>query len=355
MKYIIGLLIVLSVMAAQELPKVAVFGFSSVGVDEASAKTATSIFRTEIANSGKYAVVEADVIKTAIGNDDPVDGISSAIEKAKTLKVSKAVIGSLSKLGEQTLIEVRLIDVNSGIVEFSDRLGSITGTDIDVILSRLAKGVAEQKKSEATAEVGNIIKKEAEEPNRRASFITGSTRVGYLFPIGGFGENPGIPLGLIGSVNYETDKFMAEMSYSYYGIGGHAGLWSIDFSGFKLMSKTDICPFIGGGLGISHASAAMLQEYNYNSYHYSYYTEYSGTGPVLNLGGGIIFMRTYDFRFITDFRYHISFCDIHGGYWDYEYPYTYHEREISKVQNSFSINIGMMYRRSKGGGCCLFF
>jgi len=311
MKHIIALLTIVAIVIAQETPKVAVFSFSSVGVDEANAKTATSIFRTELASTGKFVVVETDVIKSVIGNGDPVDGITSAIEKAKIFKVPKAVIGSLSELGEQTLIEVKLVDVNSGVVEFSDRLGSLTGTDIDVILSRLAKGVAERKKSEATAEVGKIIKKEAEEPGRRASFITGSTRIGYLFPIGGFGNDPGVPLGAVVTANYETNKFMAEITYSFYGLTGDAGLASFSISGFKLTSNTDICPFWGGGIGS---------------------TSESGVGLMFNLGGGIIFLRTYDFRFIADARYHTNFSE-HG----------------------LSFNLGLMYWRSKGGGCCLFF
>jgi len=336
MKYIIALLTIVVIVIAQELPKVAVFSFSSVGVDEASAKTATSIFRTELANTGKFVVVEADVIKSTIGNDDPVDGTASAIEKAKTLNVSKTVIGSLSKLGEQTLVEVKLIDINSGIVEFSDRLGSTTGTDFDIILSRLAKGVAERKKSEATGEVGKIIKKEAEEPNRRASFITGSTRIGAMIPIGGFGDNTGFPIGGVVTANYETDKFMAEISFSIYGLSSNANLWSCDISAFKLMSKTDMCPYLGGGLGIGSALSSLFYE--------------SSVSPIINFGGGIIYPRTFDFRFIADMRYRIAFSKIRNYDW-----WNGHYSEVSNVQNSLSLSFGLMYRRSRGGGCCLFF
>jgi len=340
MKYIIALLTIVAIVIAQETPKVAVFSFSSVGVDEASAKTATSIFRSELASTGKFVVVETDVIKSVIGNDDPVDGTTSAVEKAKILKVPKAVIGSLSKLGEQTLIEVKLVDVNSGVVEFSDRLGSVTGTDIDVILSRLAKGVAERKKSEATAEVGKIIKKEAEEPGRRASFITGSTRIGAMIPISGFGDDAGLPLGGVVTANYETDKFMAEMSYSLYGLSGNASLGAFEISAFKLMSTTDICPYWGGGIGMGSANSSLFGG--------------SSIAPVINFGGGIIFLRTYDFRFIADMRYRISFSKIADYYYDWWTGYSY-ETVVSNSQNSLSLSFGLMYRRSRGGGCCLFF
>jgi hypothetical protein len=336
MKYIIALILLTTIAIAQEPPQTVVFSFSTIGVDSASAKTATSIFRTEIANTGKFKIVDVDVIKKTLGNDDPIDGITTACEKAVLLNASKAIIGSLSKLGEQTVIEVKLIDVVSKTVEFNDHLGSTTGTDFDIILSRLAKGVAERKKSEATAEVGNIIKKEAEEPNRRASFFTGSTRIGAMIPISGFGDNTGLPIGGVVTANYETDKFMAEISYSIYGLSSNASLWSFDISAFKLMSITDMCPYLGGGLGIGSANSSLLGG--------------GGAGPTINFGGGIIYPRTFDFRFIADMRYRISFSKITNYDW-----WNGNSTVISNSQNSLSLSFGLMYRRSSRGGCCLFF
>lgn len=336
MKYIVTSLMLVTLIFAANEPRTAVFSFTTTGIDEATGKTATSIFRSELAATGKFFVIDIDEIKNTIGNDDPVEGINSASEKALMLNSSKAVIGNLSKLGDQTLIEVKLIDVSSKTVEFTDRLGSVTGTDFDIILSRLAKGVAERKKSEATAEVGKIIKKEAEQPSRRASFITGSTRIGVMFPISGFGDNSGVPIGGAVSANYETDKFMAEMAYTYYGLSGYANFGSFEISAFKLTSLTDVCPYWGGGFGYGSASSGL-----YSS---------SRLAPVINLGGGVMFLRTYDFRLILDARYRISFSKIED--WDWSY---YSSRVVSTVQNSLSISLGLMYRRTTSGGCCLFF
>lgn len=329
MKYLGVLIGLVTILIAQPVPSVVVFSFSPVGVDEATAKTATSVFRSELTKTNKFVVIDADVIKNKIGNDDAVDGLASAVEKAKLLGVAKAVIGSVSILGKQTLIEVKLIDVASASIEFYDRLASTTGEDLDIILARLAIGVAEKKTSEATAEVGKIVKKEAEEPLRRTSFLTASIRVGVLAPIYGFGDNPGFPFGNAFSVNYEADKFMGEMSYSFYGYTDNANLSCFEISGFKLMSKTDMCPYFGGGVGIG-----------------SVYTSNSGgTGPFINFGGGLIFLRTYDFRFIIDARYRISFISVRD----------YYTNEGSDIQNSLSLSVGLMYRRKSGTGCCIFF
>jgi TolB-like protein len=333
MKYLIPLLLVISVVLAQATPKTVVFSFTTVGVDEASGITATSIFRTELANTGKFDVIESDVIKTTLGNDEPVEMISTASENAKKLGAVKAVIGSLSKLGEQTLVEVKLIDIATSTLEFSDRIGSTTGADIDVILARLAKGLAERKKTEATAEVGMISEKEAAEPARRASFWTGGGKLGYFFPLGGFGEDPGFLMGISGVGLYETPSFMAEASYAIYTFTGKASLWTIGFSIFKLLSKTDYSPYFGGGVGL----AGVTGDYP------GMYFE-GGAGPIVNLGAGYMFLRTYDFRLVFDFRYYLAFCNV--------------ENQLSSFQHGPSISVGLLYKRSKtegARGCCCGF
>jgi TolB-like protein len=338
MKYLIPLLLVISVVLAQATPKTVVFSFTTVGVDEASGITATSIFRTELANTGKFDVIESDVIKTTLGNDEPVEGISTASENANKLGAVKAVIGSLSKLGNQTLVEVKLIDVATANVEFSDRLGTATGADIDVMLARLAKGVAERKKTEATAEVGKITEKEAAEPARRASFWSGGAKIGYFFPLGGFGDDPGQVLGGSSVGLYETPSFMAEAAFSYFFIGGKATLWTGGFSVFKLLSKTDVCPYLGGGVGIGMVSG---------DYPGSFLD--IGVGPVVNFGGGYMFLRTYDFRIVVDLRYYLSFCSVEST-WDNE--------KLSSFQHGPSISVGLLYKRSKtegARGCCCGF
>ena len=345
MKYLIPLLLVISVLLAQETPKTVVFSFTTVGVDEASGKTATSIFRSELANTGKFAVIEPDIIKTTLGNDEPVEGTAAASDNAKKIGAVKAVIGSLSKLGAQTLIEVKLIDVATATVEFSDRMGTTTGTDIDVILSRLAKGVAERKKTEATAEVGKITEKEGFEPARRASFWSGGGKIGYFFPFGGFGENPGSLIGFSGVGLYETPSLMAEASYSLFTFTGRASLWTVGFSAFKLLSKTDVCPYLGGGIGL----AGVTGDYPGGS-SYTYYE--SGVGPMLNFGGGYMFLRTYDFRFVVDVRYYLAFCNVKRYDW-----MGGDETRLSTFQHGPSISVGLLYKRSKteARGCCCGF
>ena len=327
MKYLVPLILA-AALSAQTAPKTAVFTFSTVGVDEATAQTATSIFRSELGNTGKFVVIDADAMKAALGNDNPVDGVAAAVENARTLGAEKAVVGSMNKLGAQTLVEVRLVNVTTEAVEFSDRLGTASGADLEVVLVRLAKGMAERKKAVQTAEVGTVTEKESTEPARRASLWTGGGRIGYLFPFGGFGSSPGLPFGFAASGLYETPNFMAEAGYEWYTLGGAASLWRLGFSGFRMMTKTDVCPYLGGGVGFGVAALNNLQS--------------GGVGPILNLGGGVMFLRTYDFRIVADLRYYLSFCDIKG-------------ETRSSFQHGPALSVGLYYKRSKtegSRGCC---
>jgi TolB-like protein len=329
MKYLVPLILA-AALSAQTAPKTAVFTFSTVGVDEATAQTATSIFRSELGNTGKFVVIDADAMKATLGNDNPVEGVAAAVENARTLGAEKAVVGSMNKLGAQTLVEVKLVNVTTEAVEFSDRLGTASGADLEVVLVRLAKGMAERKKASQTAEVGTVTEKEGIEPARRASFWTGGGRIGYLFPFGGFGSSPGLPLGFAVSGLYETPSFMAEAGYEFYTVTGNASLWRAGFSGFKMMTKTDVCPYLGGGVGFGVASSSNLQSVGV------------GVGPILNLGGGVMFLRTYDFRIVADLRYYLSFCDIEGG-------------TGSSFQHGPALSVGLYYKRSKtegSRGCC---
>ena len=69
-----------------------------------------------------------------------------------------------------------------------------------------------------------------------------------------------------------------------------------------MLSKTDISPYFGGGIGFGW----LTVDDNEPFYGYSE-TAY---GMTLNAGGGLVFMRTYDFRFIIDARYHLNLADV---------------------------------------------
>ncbi len=172
----ISALALLSLLSAG--PKVAVFGFDGVGVDSVTAFVATTVFRTELGNTGKFVVASTDEIVGVLGADKVVTKVSDAQDAARRIGAAKVVIGSLSRLGTQTIGTVKLIDVTGGSIEFEDQLATTSRDELDIVLRRLAKAVATKTKASTDVELGEITEKESKEVNRKQAFFGGGVALG---------------------------------------------------------------------------------------------------------------------------------------------------------------------------------
>jgi hypothetical protein len=319
----ISALALLSLLSAG--PKIAVFGFEGIGVDSITAMVATSMFRTELGNTGKFTVATADEVADVLGADKVVTRISDAQDAARRIGAAKAVIGSLSKLGTQVIGMVKLIDVAGG-VEFEDRLATTSRDELDIVLTRLAKAVATQTKASTNAELGEITEKESKEVNRRQAFFGGGVSLGGFLPVGGLGTNEIVPMGSLLGL-YETPDFFAEVRYS--GVFASTNFMPFTIGVFKTSSRSDFTSYYGGALGVgSYSYTDGTGYYNYN--------HHSGWGFVAAPGAGYMLFRTYDFHVMADLRYYLMFGE-------------------SGVRHGPALSITLAFRRGKGGGggCCL--
>jgi hypothetical protein len=320
----ISALALLSLLSAG--PKIAVFGFEGIGVDSITAMVATSMFRTELGNTGKFTVGTADEVADVLGADKVVTRISDAQDAARRIGAAKAVIGSLSKLGTQIIGMVKLIDV-AGDVEFEDQLATTSHDELDIVLTRLAKAVATKEKAGANVELGEITEKESKEVNRRQAFFGGGMGLGGFLPFDGLGTNDVMPtLSVLGL--YETPDFFAELRYSG-SIGTNSGANFLPFTIgiFKTAARSDFTPYYGGALGIGSYSPVWDNGYSYGQ---------GGWGFVVAPGAGYMLFHTYDFHVMADLRYYLMFSP-------------------DGVQHGPALSINLAFRRGKdgGGGCCL--
>ncbi len=317
----ISVLALLSLLSAG--PKVAVFGFQGIGVDSITATVATSLFRNELAGTGKFTVATADEVAGVLGDDKVITSIPDAQDAARRMGAAKAVLGSLSRLGTQTIGTIRLIDVASGNVEFEDNLATTSQAELDIVLKRLAKAVATREKASANVELGEITEKESKEVNRKQAFFGGGVALGGLLPFGGLGTSEVLPT-LSGLAMYETPDFFAEARYSF-SIGSSSGANFLPFTigVFKTAARSDMTPYYGGAIGIGTYSSAD---------HYQYQ---GGPSFVIAPGAGYMLFHTYDFHIMADARYYMMF-----GKGD--------------VAHGLALSVTLAYRRGKGGGgCCL--
>jgi len=320
----ISALALLSLLSAG--PKIAVFGFEGIGVDSITAMVATSMFRTELASTGVFAVATADEVADVLGADKVVTKVSEARDAARGISATKAVIGSLSRLGTQTIGMVKLIDVAGGSIEFEDQLATTSQEELDIVLTRLAKAVATKTKASTKVELGEITEKESKEVNRKQAFFGGGVSLGGFLPVGGLGTNEVVPMGSLLGL-YETPDFFAEVRYS--GVFASTNFMPFTIGVFKTSSRSDFTSYYGGALGVGSYSYTDGTGY-YN------YSHHSGWGFVVAPGAGYMLFHTYDFHVMADLRYYLMFGR-------------------NGVQHGPALSITLAFRRGKGGGggCCL--
>ena len=112
-----------SVGNAQEKIKVAVLSFEAKNLNQETADAVTEILSTELFNSNRFKVVERQAIQKMLEEQSlqmtGVTDMSQAARIGKVLNVEKIMIGSVSRLGETYIINTRIVDVETGVLELA--------------------------------------------------------------------------------------------------------------------------------------------------------------------------------------------------------------------------------------------
>jgi len=316
-------------------PRVAVFGFQGVGVDSVTAYVATTVFRGELASTGRYTVISNDEIITALGSDKAVGSVSGIRDVAASLLADKVILGSIGKLGTQTITRVKLVDARNWGVEFEDQMATTGDEDLDIVLRRLAKAVATKQRAAAKVEMGEVTGKEANEAARRKAFMGFGLGLGGFFPFGSMGSTKRLYSGsFLGT--YETPDFFAELrgdgavDLSALEEEDHrlATAFLTTIGVFKLAARSDFTPYFGAGVGMGWYA------YVEDTTGYNYLDPVSGKGFAISPGGGFMLFRTFDFHVQVDARYNVIFGEGH-------------------VVHGPNVSVLLTYRRTSGhGGCC---
>ncbi|MDZ7260837.1 MAG: CsgG/HfaB family protein, partial [candidate division KSB1 bacterium] len=205
---------------SQEKSRLAVFEFQAIGVDEITAQVSWQLLHTELVNTNKFRVIEIEEISRILGPEAICYDVQCASELGRQLQADKVVIGSLSRLGMKIVVNLRMVNVAQAAVEFEDRLISEQEEDLDIVMKRLALGLATGKKAEDTAAVGAITEQETREPRRRATFYTSGLKIGFLWPQrDSYGEAKKLT-AVDFTTWYETPTFVVEALTGFRGGDG---------------------------------------------------------------------------------------------------------------------------------------
>ena len=242
-KVVFLVLLGLGMLAAQ--PKLVVFEFEPVMADTGITKVAASLLRDRLVETKAFGAVLASSARPST--------IAAADSIAYALGADQALFGSVTRVGNGYLISYRLTSASNGELLLSDRASLGSESELDVITERIARSVRDRRPFGATQHAGELTSAEAKsvEPASSILFTTG-----YTFPIyNNFPYDAGTMLfTLDAAVSYEINEFMA---LAQMGISrGEQGYQDIHFEllGHKLLSRSDISPYFGGGLGIHRIS-----------------------------------------------------------------------------------------------------
>jgi len=117
--------------------------------DKATAAVLTSLMINELAKSSKLIVLEEAMLKKVmetqgLNNSDACDDTSCQVEVGKLVKAQKMITGDLVKLGSRYILSLKLIDIQSGTMEFSTRDEcSCTEDQVDQLVASAALKIRE--------------------------------------------------------------------------------------------------------------------------------------------------------------------------------------------------------------------
>jgi hypothetical protein len=356
-RFLVALLCVLGLattVSAQE--KVAVFDLSGIGIAPETSAAASQIFRNELNATGKFVVVPKGDMDTELDKVNITDHACSAVACAAdygyAIRVDKAVIGTITMLGERVSVEVSLVSVVRREVEFSDTFSATSLDDLPMVLRRLAGAVADRRKIESETNRFAITEEETREARRKKSYITSGAGFGVGFPLGS-DSYVGVKTlkNLVWVLRYEANKYIVENSIGVsWGNGGETSLeggilvderkvriipWDIGMR-YVFNRESDITPFVGGGLGLHFIIAEDAGPNNYIRGDQAF---------ALHVAAGLYGFQSYDFRLTVEAKYTALFTNAFAG-------------SDTSQQIAFIVTISRKFEPGEHRGClsggCLF-
>jgi hypothetical protein len=352
------------IVSAQE--KAAVFEFEGIGVDQPTVKASSRIFANELNTTGKYTVlpqgdIETKLIERGITDFDCFQ-ISCAASYGSIVGAQMSVIGSLTRLGARITVEARLIRVATKEVIFADHFAAGTIEDLDVALRKVARALATQTRIESEVTRYAITEEETREARRKKSYITSGASYGFGFPICDSYADVSRLKTMAWSTRYDAGKFVVDNTIGItWGGGGEKDFddkdgntiyledersvaiipWDIGIR-YLFNYKSDISPFIGGGLGLHFVASKELSQTSASG-DFEYVK--SDAAMAIHLTAGLYAFQSYDFRLTFEGKYTYLMTDAFLDAGDSQ-------------QFGISISISRKFEKGEKRGCmgggCIF-
>ena len=146
--FIIALPLGASLFAGTGKMRIAIMDFNPKGISGKDAYTVSEVIRNGMINSREYIVVEREQMNRVLHEQGfQMTGCTDnfcAVEAGKLLSANKILVGSISQLSDKIIITGRIVDVEKGTAEFSEKVYAETLNDLDIAAERFVKRLTDR-------------------------------------------------------------------------------------------------------------------------------------------------------------------------------------------------------------------
>ncbi len=285
---------------AQELQspvKLVVLPIISNGLNQNDVYTSASILRMELGKQSNLNLINERKTLEEL-NNSICDDEECAKQIGSKLGADQVLICKLNPLGEKIIVQYILVETSSGKNLLSEQTTALSAEDLEPVMKRIAISIARLTPFDKNKEVGNIVGRESIESLRQAARFNFGVGFGYLYPQKGYNSNYK-SFTLNAYFDYEIENYAVGLM-----MGGREG-FAINLYGNYLLTKTDLCPYVGGALGFHWVTSHS----NFVTYSYNNSSSKDEDGIELGLEAGVRIFHTYNFQFFIKGEYILTFND----------------------------------------------
>lgn len=272
--------------AARPAEPIALLPATGANVHDGHLAAATDVLRSQLERTGRFEVRLAPAPEGARGEPTSTEAAASARAASATLGVTLRV----SRLGEAAAVRLAAYRPD-GTLAHADELTAASPDDLEPVLRRLARGLAEGQPARALAEVDSVTLRESDPFLKYAATQVFGVRLGTAFLLDR-ADGESTPANVAGGGIfwlYDARSFLADLSFDIHS-GDGARLVALGLGFYRPFGKGNLTPYLGGGVG----------------YHW---TETGGAGEsglALRAAGGLIIGRLSTVQIRLEAGYHVS-------------------------------------------------
>jgi hypothetical protein len=238
-----SILVVLAVASGPAPERVALLPATGTNVTDGLLAAAQDVLRGHLERTGRFEVALTPGVPGA-RPEPAADEVARAVQGSG---VRRALALRISRLGASAHVRLAAYDAAGRLVR-SDELPAASPDDLDPVLARLARGLADDRLASDEAEIDSVTEREADAYLKYTATHVFGLALGGLYPIQrpvnrSDGPVPGVAVFWL----YDARTLLAEITFGLYD-GNDRHLVSVGLGAYRPLSRGNLTPYLGGGL-----------------------------------------------------------------------------------------------------------